>query len=178
MNQSAFESLPIRGMKYWSICSVDNCSQILLSDSTACNLLASWVRRNAIWQADFVSDEELLDSSEVLERGEQHVSVLWTTNVLDETTELVAQGGQDLIFVLDRFFCEVSDCFCRRTGHRRRGVVPSRKGMSSSLVRSGPRARAMVDRRRMAFSLSRTSSCWKARQKWTYEDGKTRVGGP
>jgi hypothetical protein len=50
--------------------------------------------------------------------------------------------------------------------------------MSSSLVRSGPRARAMVDRRRMAFSLSRTSSCCKARQKWIYEDGKTRVGGP
>lgn len=31
--------------------------------------------------------------------------------------------------------------------------------MSSSLVRSAPRARAMVDRRCMAFRRSRTSSC-------------------
>lgn len=33
------------------------------------------------------------------------MSVLWATNILDETTELIAQGGQDLVFVLDRFFC-------------------------------------------------------------------------
>lgn len=33
------------------------------------------------------------------------MSVLWATNILDKTTELVAQGGQDLVFVLDRFFC-------------------------------------------------------------------------
>ena len=36
---------------------------------------------------------------------------------------------------------------------------PSRKGMSSSRVRSAPRARAMVERRWMAFRRSKTSSC-------------------
>ena len=38
---------------------------------------------------------------------------------------------------------------------------PSRKGISSSRVRSGPRARAIVGRRWMAFRRSRTSSCWR-----------------
>lgn len=38
--------------------------------------------------------------------------------------------------------------------------APSRKGISSSLVRSAPRARAMVERRWIAFKRRRTSSCW------------------
>lgn len=33
------------------------------------------------------------------------MSVLWATDIFDKTTELVTQGGQDLVFVLDRFFC-------------------------------------------------------------------------
>lgn len=36
MNQSAFESRMVRGIKYSSTCRSDNCSQILLRDSTAC----------------------------------------------------------------------------------------------------------------------------------------------
>ena len=57
-------------------------------------------------KTDFVSDEQFLDSGEVLKRGEQHVSVLWATNILDETTKLVTEGGQDLIFILNRFFVQ------------------------------------------------------------------------
>jgi hypothetical protein len=67
-----------------------------------------WSVRAARWstirETDFVSDEQFLDGSEVLKGREQHVSVLWATNVLDETTKLVTQSGQDLVFILDRFF--------------------------------------------------------------------------
>ena len=57
-------------------------------------------------ETDFISDEQFLDGGEVLKRREQHVSVLWATNVLDETTELVTQSGQDLVFILNRFFVQ------------------------------------------------------------------------
>lgn len=84
------------------------------------------------------------------------MGVLWTANVLDKATELITQSGQDLIFVLNGFLQRKLVQVVVDGGGQ---GVPSRKGMSSSLVRSGPRARAMVDRRRMAFNLSKTSSC-------------------
>jgi len=68
--------------------------------------LVSLTWRTEIRETDFVSDEQLLDGGEVLKRREQHVSVLWTTDVLDKTTKLVTQSGQDLIFILNRFFMQ------------------------------------------------------------------------
>jgi hypothetical protein len=57
-------------------------------------------------KTDFVSDEQLLDGGEVLKGREQHVSVLWTTDILDKTAKLITESGQDLVFVLDRFFAQ------------------------------------------------------------------------
>ena len=68
--------------------------------------LVSLTWRTEIRETDFVSDEQLLDGGEVLKRREQHVSVLWTTDVLDKTTKLVTQSGQDLIFIFNRFFMQ------------------------------------------------------------------------
>lgn len=99
-----------------------------------------------------VADDGLLYRGEVLQRGEQDMTPLRTSNVLDEASELLAQSDQDLILILDGF-CggRVSDnvdggsgsCGDCRTGTNE----PSRKGISSSRVRSAPRARAMVERR-------------------------------
>lgn len=68
--------------------------------------LVSLTWRSDIKKTDFVSDEQFLDGGKVLERREQHVSVLWTTNILDETTKLVTQSGQDLVLILNRFFVQ------------------------------------------------------------------------
>jgi hypothetical protein len=82
------------------------------------------------------------------------MTVIRASNIFDEVTEFFAQGSQDLIFVLHRFYNAVSV--------RKRKMcenIPSKNGISSSLVRSAPSASAIVDRRRMAFNRSRTSSC-------------------
>jgi hypothetical protein len=77
-----------------------------LSDSTACEAVSKCGAQSVIRETDFVSDEQLLDGGEVLKRREQHVSVLWTTNILDKPAKLVAESGQDLVFILDRFFAQ------------------------------------------------------------------------
>jgi hypothetical protein len=84
------------------------------------------------------------------------MAVFWSADIIDEVAKLVAQRGQDLIFILDRF-CGAA---VRKTGANVKKNAPSKKGISSSRVRSGPRAKAMVERRWMAFSRRRTSSCW------------------
>jgi hypothetical protein len=38
--------------------------------------------------------------------------------------------------------------------------IPSKKGINSSLVRSAPSARAIVESRCIAFNRKRTSSCY------------------
>lgn len=55
---------------------------------------------------------------------------------------------------LSAFFSSfVEDVF-----EREQACIPSKNGTNSSLVRSGPKARAMVDRRWIALSLRTTSS--------------------
>lgn len=51
--------------------------------------------------AYLVTDNGLLDSREVLKRGEQHMTPLRTANVLDEAPELLAKGDENFVFVLD-----------------------------------------------------------------------------
>lgn len=87
----------------------------------------------------------------------------WTTDIFNEVAELGAQGNQDLILVLNRL-CATSVSWGRLSqpdwGRGKDACcLPSRNGISSSRVRSGPRARAMVERRWMAFRRSKTSSC-------------------
>lgn len=48
-----------------------------------------------------VSHYRLLDSGQVLERGEQDVTPLGTANILDEATKLLAESNEDLVFVFD-----------------------------------------------------------------------------
>lgn len=58
-----------------------------------------------------VPHDGLFYSREVLERGEQHMTRLRTADILDEVAELLAQGNEDLVLVLDRLCSrqEVSD---------------------------------------------------------------------
>lgn len=96
-----------------------------------------------------------------------------SADILDESAELCAKGNENLIFVLDAF-CgwqamsavgtgggQAERHPSRREGAGRGRDGPSRKGISSTRVRSGPKARAMVERRWMALRRSWTSSCCK-----------------
>lgn len=49
-----------------------------------------------------VSHDWLLDGGQVFERRQQDVAPLRPPDVLDEAAELLAQGDQDLVFILDR----------------------------------------------------------------------------
>ena len=54
--------------------------------------------------AHLVTDYGLLDGSKVLQRRQENVTPLGTTDILGETTELLTQGNKDLILVLDGFY--------------------------------------------------------------------------
>lgn len=51
-----------------------------------------------------VSDDGLLDSSQVLEGREENMAKWRATDVLDEGAELLTQSNQNLVLVLDRFY--------------------------------------------------------------------------
>lgn len=87
---------------------------------------------------------------------------LSTTDVFDEVAKLLAESNEDLVFVFDRLCVSVRLCSIYSPGGdgRVRSGEPSRKGISSSRVRSGPRARAMVERRLIALRRRITSSCY------------------
>lgn len=88
---------------------------------------------------------------------------LRTANVFDEVAKFLAQRNKYLVFVLDGFCLSVrGHALVHFIGGGGRG--PSRKGISSSRVRSAPRARAMVERRRIALRRRMTSSCYVASQ--------------
>ena len=158
MNQSAFERRIVRGMKYCSTCCCESWSQILLRDSTACHRQLRIPAARLGMYVYLVADEWLLNGGQILKRREEHVPILWSPDVLDKVAQLISESSEHFVFVLYRFCTFVSAhvqpswlCLYR---------APSRKGISSSLVRSGPNARAMVDSLRMAFNRKRTSSCW------------------
>ncbi len=120
-------------------------------------------------ETHFVPDDGLFYGREILERRQQDMAPRRATDILDEATELIAQGDEDLILILDRL-CGALVSWNRTAadGVKAGGSMgalrlPSRKGISSSRVRSGPRARAIVERRWMALRRSRTSSCWTRR---------------
>ena len=54
---------------------------------------------------DLVSDDGLLDGSKVFEGGQQNVSPLGPTDILDEAAKLLAQCNKHFIFILDRLCC-------------------------------------------------------------------------
>lgn len=56
-----------------------------------------------MWASYLIPDDGFLDGCEVLERGEQDVTPLGTADILDEIPELLAQGHEDLILILDGF---------------------------------------------------------------------------
>ena len=80
-------------------------------------------------------------------------------NVFDKIAQLFAQSCEHLILIFDTIYSRPS-VLCAWSRDYVGILLPSRKGISSSLVLSGPRARAMVERRCIAFSLRITSSCW------------------
>lgn len=72
---------------------------------------------------------------------------LRASDIFCEGAELAAQGNQDLVFIFNGFYRDVLEGVTRGARPGGQSDEPSRKGMSSSLVRSGPRAKAMVERR-------------------------------
>jgi len=65
--------------------------------------------------AYFVAHKRLLDHSEVLQGREKHVSIIGTSDVLDEASQLVAQSCEDFVFILHRLcVCVSSQVFCSR----------------------------------------------------------------
>jgi hypothetical protein len=54
-----------------------------------------------------VTNDGLLDSSEVLKGRQQNVTPLRTANILDKATKLLAQGNKDLVFIFHRL-CKAS----------------------------------------------------------------------
>ena len=47
-----------------------------------------------------VTDDRLLDSSEVLEGRQQNMTPLRTANILDKAAKFLTQGNENLIFIL------------------------------------------------------------------------------
>lgn len=126
--------------------------------------------------AHLVPHHGLLDGGEVFQRRQKHMAPLRATDVFDEVAKLLAQGNKDLVLVLDGL-CQGVRVMCSHVKWGR-GRRPSRKGINSSRVRSAPRARAMVERRRMAFRRRMTSSCCVCGQSeaaWRPKDGKGNV---
>lgn len=96
-----------------------------------------------------------------------------SADILDESAEFFAKGDEHLVFILDAL-CGWQGLSAVGTGggqaerhpSGREGAGrgrdgPSRKGISSTRVRSGPKARAIVERRWMALRRRMTSSCCK-----------------
>lgn len=83
---------------------------------------------------------------------------LWTPNVLHEVPELSAQRRENFIFIFNGLYNLVSALVL--TLPYRILNIPSKKGISSSRVRSGPSARAIVESLWIAFKRSKTSSCY------------------
>jgi hypothetical protein len=62
----------------------------------------------AAWATDLVSDEGLLDRSQILKWGKKHMTVIRTTNILDEVSKLFGQSCQNFIFVLNGVWLAIS----------------------------------------------------------------------
>lgn len=69
----------------------------------------------------------------------------WPANIFYKISEFLAQGRENFVFVFDRFY-RISSTSVLRYSSISQGI-PSKKGINSSLVRSAPSARAIVDSR-------------------------------
>ena len=98
------------------------------------------------WVTYLVSHDGLLDSSEVLERGKEDMAPLRTAYIFNEASKLLTKSYENLILVLDRL-CGAVRALMLETRGIEKGSLPSKKGMSSSRVRSAPSASAMVESR-------------------------------
>ena len=140
VNQSALERRMVRGMKYSSTCWDESSPQILFSDSTACRdgvlvLSAPGYHRYCIPRAYLVPHDGLLDGGEVLERGEQDMAPLRTADIVDKAPELLAQGNEDLVLILDGLCSRAvlaMDGRARDIGRGRRGRQADRQGRESA----------------------------------------------
>lgn len=156
----------MRGTKCCSTCSGDSSAHTLFRDSTACRFDCQH-RSNAFVASStcLVPNKRFFNGGQVLEGGQQDVSVLWSSDVFDKVSQFLAQHSQNFVFVLDGF-CSSRQEVRNLPSHLlplnakdNKKHTPSRKGINSSRVLSAPRARAMVDRRRMALRRRLTSSC-------------------
>lgn len=50
------------------------------------------------------SHQRFLDSCEVLERRQENMAPLWTSDIFHEVTKFLAQSCKNFIFVFDRFY--------------------------------------------------------------------------
>lgn len=55
-----------------------------------------------------VAHEGLLNGSQILKRGEEHVPILWPSHILDEVAQLISECCEHFVFVLYRFCTSVS----------------------------------------------------------------------
>ena len=53
---------------------------------------------------DLVSDDGLLDGSEVLEGGQEDMPPLRPADIFNKVAELFAEGNKDLVFIFNRFW--------------------------------------------------------------------------
>lgn len=57
-------------------------------------------------RAHLLSHKRFFYRRKVLQGRKQHVSELWTADILDELAQFLAQGCEHLILVLDRFYAQ------------------------------------------------------------------------
>lgn len=67
-------------------------------------LLESMLCEVADFRAYLVAHDRLFNGCEILQRRENNVSPLRTTDIFDEAAELFTQSNQDLVLILDRFY--------------------------------------------------------------------------
>lgn len=89
-------------MKYSSTCWDERSVQILLRDSTACTGQPKLPGTRAN-QSYLVPHHGFLDGREVLQRGEEDMTPVGSSNVFHKASKLFAQSHQDFVLILDRF---------------------------------------------------------------------------
>ena len=102
-------------MKCWAMVASLSLAHTLFSDSTACknrkknnkegkeiSLIAEGGRKEVTKRVDLVSHNSLLDDGQVLEQRNQHMNVVWASDIVSEVSQLLCQRQEDLILVINR----------------------------------------------------------------------------
>jgi hypothetical protein len=74
-----------------------------------------------VTQTDLVANEGLLHRGQALEGSKEEVSVPGTANVLPEVSNLVGEGEQDLVFVVQAVMEERDELIARAVGTESEG---------------------------------------------------------